>query len=312
MKVGLYYSPAQWGGGVKFDDPVKYDDYFINQISELLTNYGKIDYLWFDGCGSENHEFDKNRIIKVIRKLQPDISIFSMWDPETRWIGNEEGYANMPNVNLVSKAAFSVMCENERELDEIKYLPAECDMRIRDETWFDCEYNEDTIKSVDELMGIYDYSVGRSANLLINVGPNSDGVIPEADAKRLIEFGKEIKRRYGHPLEFNDVIMEDGVAKIRTLDWTDAGYSPVSLGATLVDTVIIEEDIAEGQTIEEFRIMAALPICRKAKICVFYGKTIGHKAICHFPAIKTAEISVEIIKSSGEAKIKSVKAFKIN
>ena len=60
MKVGLYYSPAQWGGTVRFDHPEEYDDYFENQVSELLTNYGTIDYLWFDGCGSENHEYDKD------------------------------------------------------------------------------------------------------------------------------------------------------------------------------------------------------------------------------------------------------------
>lgn len=65
MKVGLYYSPAQCdNGAVRFAEEKEYDDYFINQITELLTNYGKIDYLWFDGCGSENHEYDKKRIVK--------------------------------------------------------------------------------------------------------------------------------------------------------------------------------------------------------------------------------------------------------
>ena len=81
IKVGLYYSPAQWGShAIKFENAKEYDDYFINQISELLGNYGKIDYLWFDGCGSEGHEYDKKRIVAEIFRLQPEIQTFC--DPE--------------------------------------------------------------------------------------------------------------------------------------------------------------------------------------------------------------------------------------
>lgn len=72
------------------NNPKEYDDYFINQISEILSDYGVVDYIWFDGCGSEKHEYDKTRIIKTIRSLQPGIKIFSMWDPDVRWVGNEE------------------------------------------------------------------------------------------------------------------------------------------------------------------------------------------------------------------------------
>ena len=82
IKVGLYYSPAE--AGFQERSPKEHDDYFISQIGELLSNYGKIDYLWFDGCGSEGHEYDKKRIITAIRSLQPEILIFGMWDPDTR------------------------------------------------------------------------------------------------------------------------------------------------------------------------------------------------------------------------------------
>ena len=80
IKVGLYYSPAQFGS--KDMNGKEYDDYFINQISELLTEYGKIDYLWFDGCGSEGHEYDKPRIVNAIRSCQPDIIIFNIFTLE--------------------------------------------------------------------------------------------------------------------------------------------------------------------------------------------------------------------------------------
>ena len=303
VKVGLYYSPAQWGGTVKFDEPAAYDDYFINQISELLTNYGKIDYLWFDGCGSENHEYDKDRIIGVIRGLQPEIRIFSMWDPDTRWVGNEDGFADMPNINAVDKADFSVNTTEARSVGGFRYLPAECDMKMRT-TWFDCEANADTIKSVDELCGIYEYSVGRGANLLLNIGPDSDGLLPEKDAARLLEFGDEIRRRYA-PLPFAKV------EKVSDTRWRVPAerYAPSwrseGVGTIMTDTVIISEDITDGEAVEEFRVFAKMP-CYDKFVCVYHGDTIGHKAICRFPAIMTSEIALEVIKSDGEAKIKDI------
>lgn len=105
----------------------EYDDYFINQISELLTNYGKIDYLWFDGCGSENHEYDTVRITKEIRRMQPDILIFNMWDPDTRWVGNESGIAPMPNYTIQKDLDFSIRTEDKDVLEDERFLPAECD-----------------------------------------------------------------------------------------------------------------------------------------------------------------------------------------
>ena len=90
LKVGLYYSPAQWGShAIKFAEGKEYDDYFINQISEILGNYGKIDYLWFDGCGSEGHEYDRERILAAIYGLQPDILTFCdpEWNGSVRWVG---------------------------------------------------------------------------------------------------------------------------------------------------------------------------------------------------------------------------------
>jgi alpha-L-fucosidase len=262
IKVGLYYSPAQWGGTVKFENPVEYDNYFINQISELLSNYGQIDYLWFDGCGSENHEYDKARIIHTIRTLQPGIRIFSMWDPDTRWVGNEDCYADIPNINTVEKADFSIFTDEARSLGGVRYLPAECDMRMRT-AWFDCEANADTIKSVDELLGIYEYSVGRGANLLLNIGPDCDGLIPEPDAKRILEFGEALCRRYGNSLPFGAPVKKDNLWSISAKE---------SKTTILVDTAVIEEDITEGESVREFKIYANLPTYGK-KYCIYCGSS---------------------------------------
>ncbi|MBE6761915.1 MAG: hypothetical protein E7551_06470 [Ruminococcaceae bacterium] len=306
MKVGIYYSPAQWGGKIKFDDPKEYDDYFINQITELLTSYGKIDYLWFDGCGSDGHEYDKDRIIKEIRLLQPEILIFDMWNPDTVWVRNEDGYADMESYVVGPLAPKNSLSADE---GKYKFLPRECDMRMRD-TWFDCEANEDTVKSLEELMGIYEYSVGRGCNLLLNIGPDSRGLLPEKDAARLLEFGNEIRKRYGNPLPFED-LTKNGNDYTLSVAFSNEPSNSSLLGRFLVNALVIEEDLTEGESVEEFEIYGDIPLYNY--LCTLYrGKFIGHKAICRFPAISTNKIVVRILKSNGEPVIKSIKAFYID
>ena len=94
IRFGFYLSP--WDRNSRYYGTDAYNDYYKNQLTELLTGYGKIDYLWFDGCGSGNHEWDRPRIIRTIRSLQPNILIFGMWDPNTRWVGIEAGIAPLP------------------------------------------------------------------------------------------------------------------------------------------------------------------------------------------------------------------------
>lgn len=294
LKVGLYYSPAQWGGKIDFKEETEYDDYFINQVSELLTNYGEIDYLWFDGCGSEGHQYDQDRIVKVMNELQPNMLIFNMWAPSTRWIGNEDGYAPSPNFNTVSSVDFSIMTEEKDSLAKAEFLPAECDFMMRYSTWFDCELNEDTIKEVEELIGIYEYSVGRSANFLINIGPNRDGLLPEPDAKRLLEFGEALKKRYGTPIESFSEVNSDQI---------------VSKEAKLVNRIIIAEDLTDGESIKEFKIYANLPRNSGDRILVYSGTTVGNKAICIIPTVKTGKITVKVTNSNGDYKIKDIKAY---
>lgn len=303
VKVGLYYSPAQWGGKVSFREGREYDDYFINQIGELLTNYGRIDYLWFDGCGSADHKYDTGRIVAAIRGMQPQILIFSMWDPDTRWIGNEDGYADMPNHNVVPYQA-----EGTREPARPRFLPAECDFKMRS-TWFDCEPNEHTIKTTEELMGIYEMSVGRGANFLLNIGPDARGLLPAADVLRLREFGAELRRRYGHPIEAFCAMERTGEGTYAIRAQGDRAQHGEEGGLPLVNRVMLCEDLTEGEAIEEFRLYAALPGYRSQRVCVYRGDTVGHKAICAFPAIRTGELTVEIIRQNGACALRDMKAY---
>ena len=292
MKVGLYYSPAQWGGAIDFSSAKEYDDYFVGQITELLTGYGKIDYLWFDACGSGDHKYDRVRIINTIRSLQPDILIFNMWDPDVRWVLNEDGVAPSP--------CFATATETDMDRFAPRFMPAECDCKIRS-TWFDCEDNEDTLKSLDELVGMYEYSVGRGCNFLLNVGPNRHGLINESDAKRLAELGAEISRRYDHPLEFT----RDGM----TISYV--GKPTTERGGCLVNTAVISEDLTKGEAVVSYRLYARVA-AYKMPICVHRGDQIGHKAIVHFPAIQTDRLWIEVEEKCGEVKIADIKAYYID
>ena len=160
------------------------------QMTELLTNYGKIDYLWFDGCGSEGHEYDKKRIVAEMERLQPEMLTFCdpEWAQGIRWVGNEDGYASLNNPLVVSATDYSELPKEEQKLSHALFLPSECDCKIR-ATWF-YVLNEDTLKSVDELFGMYEMSVGHGSNFLLNIGPDNRGLLPDADAKRLLELGE--------------------------------------------------------------------------------------------------------------------------
>ena len=303
MGIGLYYSPAQWGSSaVSFDRPEEYDDYFINQITELLTGYGRIDYLWFDGCGSGGHKYDQKRIVAAIRALQPGLLIFDMWDPDTRWVGNEDGYA--PMVNLY-EAEMNVVGERKRV-----FAPAECDCRLR-ESWF-YDLNENTSKSVDELIGMYEMSVGRGSNLLLNIGPDDRGLIAPGDYKRISELGAEINRRYGTAHEFESVQkVQDNLYRVRLPEDRLSGIGKSDY-LPLVRAAIIKEDVSEGQSVREFKLYAYLPGLdpdKAGRVCVYHGGTIGHKAIARFPALRTAGLELEIVSSEGTPRITEIKVY---
>lgn len=303
LKVGLYYSPAQWGAtAVNFENGKEYDDYFINQITELLTGYGKIDYLWFDGCGSDGHEYDQKRIIRVIRSLQPDILIFGMWDPDTVWVGNEDGYAHEPNLYGKDRVILGEM--------KHAFLPDECDCKLR-RSWF-YDHNEETIKTVDELIGMYEYSVGRGCNLLLNVGPDDRGRIANADLTRLNELRAELIRRYGAPKEFEEITRVDPATYTASITPRRAAELIDSERLPLCTSVVLKEDIRDGQKVLGFKLYAHMPSlypAREDKMCVFEGETIGHKRICRFPAIRTSKFTLVLTQTDGEAVIEDFRVY---
>ncbi len=276
LRAGLYYSPAQFGS-VKLDSRA-YDDYFIAQITELLTQYGKIDYLWFDGCGCEGHTFDTARIVKTIRALQPEILLFNLWDPDTRWVGNEDGAAP-------PDAAYEA---------DGRFLPYECDCKLRPQNWFWSENDAHTLRSLRNLEGLYDLSVGRGGNLLLNVGPDRHGRIPAADAARIAAFGERIRSRFARPLSVNAATA--GAVTELSAD------TPVS-----ADTLVLEEDLADGARIEGVTVTYECG----SSVMLYEGRRVGHKRIIRFPAVLLgygSRIRVELRGADASA-LKSLRLY---
>jgi alpha-L-fucosidase len=261
-----------------------------------LTNYGKIDYLWFDGCGSEGHEYDKPRIVKAIRDLQPDILIFNMWDPDTRWVGNEAGAAGVCNISQINELDFSVLTGEKQELGETRFLPAECDFMMRERNWFYSELDEHTVKSVEELVGLYYHSVGSGANFLINIGPDRRGLLPDADAARLLAFGEEIRRRFDTPIP-SSILREEKDELVLALE-----------SERLINHVVLSEDLSEGEGVLAFSVWLRSRLITRP-VCVHMGAAIGHKRIVSFPAIRAKEVIVRVTRARGAYRLKKPEGY---
>jgi alpha-L-fucosidase len=291
VKVGLYYSPADFTIKEEMKSAQEYDNYFIDQISELLTNYGKIDYLWFDGCGSDGVEYDKERIIKTIRSLQPEILIFNMWDPDTRWVLNEDGIAPKECFNTTNVA-------EQQAFDEARFMPVECDTTIRDR-WFYSDKNEETLKSVSYLMKLYYESIGHGANLLLNLSPDRRGLIEASDIARMVAFRNEVQRRFDHPVyQLTDIIPENN-------------YTLTMDHEICMNHAIIEEDLSEGDGIMQYR-FSAVRSSDLEKVVLYEGTSLGHKRIIEFPEINTKEVALEILESNGTHRLKRISLYYVN
>lgn len=304
IACGLYYSLAQWdsGSGITSDDS-DYENYVAGQLSELLSDYGKIDYLWLDGAFSKNGTYDVTRMTSLVRSLQPDMAVFGIFGRDTIGVGNEDGYVDARNsyVKNISENGKEIAC----------FACPEGDCRIRD-TWF-YDDNEPSLKSLEELMGMYETTVGRGANFLLNIAPDEKGQLCACDTKRLHELAGEIRNRYFKPLPFSEAFTEpDGRLCISYPEDVYAHMITDTVNLPLVRRVLIEEDVTEGEGVKAWRLYAAIPSKYPYagwEFCVCEGHGIGHKRICSFPAMRTPRFRLEIVSHDGEYKIKSIKAF---
>ena len=197
LRVGLYLSPWDRNHPTYGDSP-RYNDVYIAQLTELLTQYGSIAEVWFDGANGEGPNgkrqvYDWPRFWGHVKSLQPDAVIFSDAGPDVRWCGNERGTAGDPNWATVdpSKVPFPgadgpgiIAALQNGDRDGTVWRPAEVDVSIRP-GWFYHPAEDARVRTVENLVNLYFTSVGRNGKLLLNVPPTPEGLIHSVDAERL-------------------------------------------------------------------------------------------------------------------------------
>ncbi len=318
LKFGIYLSPWDRHEATYGDSP-RYNEFYKNQLTELLTNYGPIYEVWFDGaCGEgpngKRQVYDWAGYIELIRKLQPQAVIFSDAGPDIRWIGNENGYAGETNWSMLRRDEFYPGAPNYRQLtsgheDGTHWVPGECDVSIRP-GWFYHTAQDDQVKSLADLLEIYYRSVGRNAVLLLNVPPDRRGLIHENDAARLAEFREVIDETFKTNLargagasasnvrdNSSDYAATNAIDGDRQTCWAvDAGANSTTLtidlkDACTFDRALLQEDIRLGQRVRAFA-LEAWDGHNWQRIAA--GTTIGYKRLLRFPATTTRRVRLLI------------------
>ena len=198
IKAGIYLSP--WDRHEKTWGSEKYNDFYVGQLTELLTNYGKIWECWWDGAGSTEAVYDWERWAKTVRTLQPDAVIFGSLGAtpyvDVRWVGNEKGVAGKPCYSTIDE--ISLVVETTSELNSGKlggerFIPAEVDVSIRP-GWFYHKDQDDLVRTPENLIDLWFNSNGSNAGFLLNLPPDRRGLIHENDVSSLLEFKKILDR----------------------------------------------------------------------------------------------------------------------
>ena len=197
LKMGVYLSP--WDRNNPLYGTPEYNAYFTKQLEEVLTGYGDIFEVWFDGAVSEEFKgkqiYDWPAFIATVRKHQPNAVIFSDAGPDIRWVGTERGFANPTNWATLNRDEFFPGTPRYLELrsghkNGTHWLPAEVDVSIRP-GWYYHKTEDDRVKSGEHLERIYYHSVGRNANLLLNLPVDRRGLVHENDVQGL----QDLRRR---------------------------------------------------------------------------------------------------------------------
>lgn len=338
LAFGVYLSPwdrnhPAYGSGRE------YDDYFAGQLEELLTGYGEIFAVWFDGAcgegpGGKRQIYDWERYYQVIRRLQPKACI-SVCGPDVRWCGNEAGRTRPSEWSVVpartadtekiaessqqtDEAAFRTRQIRAQDMDlgsrevlegeeNLIWYPAEVNTSIRP-GWFYHASEDGQVKSLEELVCIYEHSVGGNATFLLNIPPDRNGLIHPNDRERLHQLGEYLRNTYGRNLA-----QEARIACEEAME----GYGPENLRAdtlegflctaegvtsceilleweeaVAVQRVVLKENLLCSQRIEEFEIQAWTD---GAFHTVYRGTVVGYQRIAVLETLHISKLRVRIL-----------------
>lgn len=338
IKFGIYLSP--WDRHEpSYGDSPRYNQFFLNQLRELLTGYGEIFSVWFDGaCGEgpngKRQEYDWESYYALIRELQPNAAI-SVCGPDIRWCGNEAGHCRESEWSVVpaSLRQNEAIQEKSQQTDdrefarryesseedlgsrtviqgekELVWYPAEVNTSIRP-GWFYHASEDEKVRSLEELLHIYYGSVGGNATFLLNIPPDTRGLVHENDLQRLQELGDAIRNTFETNLAADaDVTASETKAGLKARfvvdgskdtywspeDGTEYAVIELDLGRAIDFDHIVLAEYRYGQRIERFE----LEYMENGNWhTIQSGTVIGRKRICRFPAVRAQYIRLTILES---------------
>ncbi|KAL2924833.1 Alpha-L-fucosidase 1 [Bienertia sinuspersici] len=328
IQLGLYLSP--WDRHEKcYGKTLEYNEFFLGQMNELLTRYGEIKEVWLDGAkgeGEKDMEYFFDIWFDLIHQLQPKAVIFSDAGPDVRWVGDEAGVAGSTCWSSFNRSAAKIGgtdSQYSRGGDRWghNWVPAECDVSIRP-GWF--WHASEAPKSALTLLDIYYKSVGRNCLLLLNVPPNSSGLISDADIQVLQEFAKLRRSIFSNKLTRHAVatasstrggsdshfgashVLEDNIYTY----WAPANDQAhwilyIDLKEIVAFNVLqLQEPIQMGQRVIDFHvdIMKDKQVWQK----ILHGTTIGYKRLLQFHKVESRYLRIVIEKARGDPLISFV------
>lgn len=324
LKFGVYLSPWDRHADCYGDSP-KYNEYFIEQLTELLTNYGEIHEVWFDGACAEGpngkrQTYDWDAFYQTITRLQPHAVMAIMGD-DVRWVGNEKGYgretewgatALVPGIYPRSEKVnqeLDIMA-NSKDLgsralvakaSELFWYPSEVDVSLRP-GWFYHSEQDSQVKSLDKLVDIYFQSVGYNSVLLLNIPPDTRGLLHETDVKRIKELSDYLAETFARNYIVN--------APTDGQQWQgktgDERIYDLSPDVSSINVLMLQEDIAKGQRIEAFKVEGEVD---GEWQLLGEGTTVGYKRLLRFTDTRAARLRLTVTASRNDFRLSGVGVY---
>lgn len=339
IKFGIYLSP--WDRNHAGYGTEAYLEYYRNQVRELLTNYGPVFEMWFDGAnggdgyyGGANERrvvesgylyYDWPKVIDIIRELSPETIVWSSSLPDARWCGNERGvidehcWAMATPEDMYPGGRDNMPVLRHGQEDGTRWAPAEADVSIRP-GWFYHDYEEP--KSPEELFQIYLTSVGRGGTLLLNLAPDRRGRIPEEDVASLMAWRRMVDEAFRTDLaqdaRFEATSSRGRGFEVEGTQGEDSLYWATEDGITSGDVVlrwkepivakyiVIEEYIPLGQRVREYAVDIK---DGDAWHQVAAGTTIGYKRIIPLDEVVTDQMRVRFLDARGTLAIDRIAVY---
>ena len=343
LKLGLYLSP--WDRHQAFYGTPLYVEYFYAQLEELLTQYGEVYEVWFDGANGgdgwyggakETRKIDRStyynypRAWKLVGELQPKAVIFSDGGPGCRWVGNESGYADATNWSFLRIKEVYPGYERHKELqygheDGDKWVASECNTSIRP-GWFYHEKEDGRVKSVDHLVDLYYRSVGHNGTFLLNFPVDKEGLIHPVDSAHAVDFHKQVTEE----LKTNQLLKASIKASstrgkaFTTKNLTDGQFDTYWATPDGVTTATLDITLKNAQPLNRLMLSEYIPLGQRVrKFAVEYldGKqwlplkvgeattTIGYKRLLRFPTVTTKRLRIRFEDSRGPLCINGLGAY---